>query len=63
VLVNGAERGDAIELEAARTKYNEASSKFEQVRNSDDALAKSQAERAMRRARARFQAAGGNVQI
>jgi len=63
VLVNAAERGDAIELEAARTQYNEATSKFEQLRNSDDAPAKSKAERAMRRARTRFQAAGGTVQL
>ncbi len=61
VLVNGAERGDTIELEAARTKYSEATTKLEQVRNSGDDSAKSQAERAVRRARARLQAAGGNV--
>lgn len=61
VLVNGAERGDKIELEAARTKYNEAVTEFEQVRSGDDAAAKLQAERAVRRAKARLQAAGGNV--
>lgn len=61
VLVNGAERGDTIELEAARTKYSEATTKLEQVRNSGDDSAKSQAERAVRRARARLQAAGGSV--
>jgi F-type H+-transporting ATPase subunit epsilon len=61
VLVNGAERGDTIELEAARIKYNEATTKLEQLRSGDDATAKLQAERAMRRARARFQAAGGSL--
>jgi F-type H+-transporting ATPase subunit epsilon len=61
ILVNGAERGDTIEIEAARTKYNEAVAKLEQVRASSDAAAKAKAERAMRRAKARLQAAGGSV--
>ncbi|MBW4467913.1 MAG: F0F1 ATP synthase subunit epsilon [Pegethrix bostrychoides GSE-TBD4-15B] len=61
VLVNGAERGDTIELEAARTKYSEATTKLEQLRGSGDEAAKLQAERSMRRARARVQAAGGSV--
>lgn len=63
VLVNAAERGDAINLEEARTIYNEAVSKAEQARSGDNRQAQLQAERAMRRARARFQAAGGMVQI
>ena len=61
VLVNGAERGDAIDLESARAKYGDATTKLETLRSGDDAAAKSQAERAMRRARARVQAAGGSV--
>ena len=60
ILVNGAERGDTIDLEAARTKYSEAMAKLEQVRNGE-AAAKAQAERAVRRAKARLQAAGGSV--
>jgi F-type H+-transporting ATPase subunit epsilon len=63
VLVNAAERGDAINLEEARTAYNEAMSKAEQARGGDNRQAQLQAERAMRRARARFQAAGGMVQL
>lgn len=61
VLVNGAERGDTIELEAARAKYSDATSKLEQLRGSSDEAAKLQAERNMRRARARVQAAGGSI--
>jgi F-type H+-transporting ATPase subunit epsilon len=63
VLVNAAERGDAINLEEARTAYNEAMSKAEQARGGDNRQAQLQAERAMRRARVRFQAAGGMVQL
>lgn len=63
VLVNAAERGDAINLEEARTAYNEAMSKAEQTRSGDNRQAQLQAERAMRRARVRFQAAGGMVQL
>lgn len=62
ILVNGAERGDAISLEEARTAYNEAVTKLSQV-DSENRQAKMQAERNMRRARARFQAAGGMVQL
>lgn len=62
VLVNGAERGDQIDLETARTAYNTAIAKLDQVPG-DDRTEKLQAERALRRARARFQAAGGMVQV
>lgn len=63
ILVNAAERGDAINLETARSAYNEAVTKLEQVRGGDNRQAQLQAERAMRRARVRFQAAGGMVQL
>ncbi|XQQ04997.1 MAG: ATP synthase F1 subunit epsilon [Leptolyngbya sp. IPPAS B-1204] len=63
ILVNAAERGDAINLEEARTAYTEAMRKFDQVEGGDNRQAKLQAERSMRRARARFQAAGGMVQV
>ncbi|MBF2048507.1 F0F1 ATP synthase subunit epsilon [Leptolyngbya sp. NK1-12] len=63
ILVNAAERGDAINLEEARTAYTEAMRKFDQVESGDNRQAKLQAERSMRRARARFQAAGGMVQV
>jgi F-type H+-transporting ATPase subunit epsilon len=60
ILVNGAERGDAINLEEARTAYNEAQTKLNQV-PAGDRQAQIQATQAYKRARARFQAAGGLV--
>jgi F-type H+-transporting ATPase subunit epsilon len=60
ILVNGAERGDAIQLEESRTAFNEAQNRLNQV-NSEDRQAQIQATQAYKRARARFQAAGGLV--
>ncbi|MBW4646134.1 MAG: F0F1 ATP synthase subunit epsilon [Goleter apudmare HA4340-LM2] len=60
ILVNGAERGDAINLEAARTAFNEAQTRLNQV-TAGDRQAQIQATQAFKRARARFQAAGGSV--
>ena len=61
VLVNGAELGDNIDKEAARTAFQEAQTRFTKVENSDDRQEKIQAENSMRKARARFQASGGMV--
>lgn len=61
ILVNGAERGDAINLDEARTAYTEAEARVQQARSGDNRQAQIQAERALRRARVRFQAAGGMV--
>lgn len=60
ILVNSAERGDAINLEEARTAFNEAQAALNQVA-ADDRQAQFQATQAFKRARARFQAAGGLV--
>lgn len=60
ILVNGAEKGDSINLEEARTALNAAESRVNQVQT-DDARAQIQAKQAYKRARARFQAAGGMV--
>ncbi|MBW4687061.1 MAG: F0F1 ATP synthase subunit epsilon [Komarekiella atlantica HA4396-MV6] len=60
ILVNGAERGDKINLEEARTAYNQAEARLNQV-TADDRQAQIQATQALKRARARFQAAGGMV--
>lgn len=62
ILVNGAERGDAIDREKARTAYSEAETRVSQARSSGNRQEQIQAEKALRRARARFQAAGGMVQ-
>jgi F-type H+-transporting ATPase subunit epsilon len=61
ILVNGAERGDKIDKEAARTAYTEAEARLDQVQNSDNRQEKIQATRNLKRARARFQAAGGMI--
>ncbi|MBN3959449.1 MULTISPECIES: ATP synthase F1 subunit epsilon [unclassified Nostoc] len=60
ILVNGAERGDKINLDEARTAYNQAEARLTQV-SADDRQAQIQANQAFKRARARFQAAGGSV--
>lgn len=60
ILVNGAERGDKINLEEARTTYNQAETRLNQV-TAGDRQAQIQATQAFKRARARFQAAGGMV--
>ncbi|MEA5573783.1 ATP synthase F1 subunit epsilon [Calothrix sp. UHCC 0171] len=60
ILVNAAERGDTINLEEARAAYNEAETRLGQV-SADDKQAQFQANQAYKRARARFQAAGGMV--
>jgi F-type H+-transporting ATPase subunit epsilon len=60
VLVNGAERGDKINLEEARTAFTQAQTRLSQVAPGDR-QAQFQANQAFKRARARFQAAGGMV--
>lgn len=61
ILVNAAERGDKIDKETARTAYTEAESLLNQVQGSENRQEKLQAMRNVKRARARFQAAGGMV--
>jgi F-type H+-transporting ATPase subunit epsilon len=60
ILVNSAERGSTINLEEARAAYSEAQTKLNQV-TAGDRQAQIQATQAFKRARARFQAAGGLV--
>ena len=59
ILVNGAERGDKIDLEAARTAYTQAQAKVNQSQLSRQEQI--QATQALKRARARLQAAGGTI--
>jgi F-type H+-transporting ATPase subunit epsilon len=68
ILVNGAERGDTIKLEDARTAYNQAQTRLNQLpagvggaSPEEIRQAQIQANQAFKRARARFQAAGGLV--
>jgi len=60
VLVNAAERGDRIDREKARNAFTEAETRLNQVQNGSG-QERIQASQALKRARARFQAAGGNV--
>lgn len=61
ILVNGAELGDNIDQDAARSEYESAQTRLQQVENGDDRQEKIQAESSMKKARARFQASGGTV--
>ncbi len=61
ILVNGAELGDDIDQDAARTEYEQAQTRFQKVENSDDRQEKIQAESSMKKARARLQATGVTV--
>lgn len=62
ILVNGAQRGESINLEEARTAYNQAQTRVNQSQ-SGNRQEQIQATQALKRARARFQAAGGMVQV
>ena len=61
ILVNGAELGDNIDRDDARSQYQEAQARFQKVENSDDRQEKIQAQNSMKKARARLQASGGQV--
>ena len=60
ILVNGAEQGDSIDIEEARSAFNEAQTRLNQV-SQGDRQGQIQATQTYKRARARFQAAGGMV--
>lgn len=60
ILVRGAERGDAIDQETAQTEFEKAQADMSSVAD-DDRRAVLQAKQALRRARARLQAAGGVI--
>ncbi|MGF1535654.1 MAG: ATP synthase F1 subunit epsilon [Elainellaceae cyanobacterium] len=57
ILVNGAERGDSIDLDAAKTAFSEAESRLSTAQSGDDKQEQYQAKQALKRARARLQAA------
>jgi F-type H+-transporting ATPase subunit epsilon len=63
ILVNGAEREDEIEIEQARRTYEQAQTRFNQSQTSEKRSEKLQAEQALKKARALFQAAGGMVKV
>jgi F-type H+-transporting ATPase subunit epsilon len=59
ILVNGAERGDAINKDEARLAYQEAEKRLGESRQKDNRQEQIQATQAYKKARARYQAAGG----
>ncbi|MBD2312781.1 F0F1 ATP synthase subunit epsilon [Desertifilum sp. FACHB-1129] len=59
ILVNGAERGDKIDKEQARAAFSEAETRLNKATASGNRQELIQATQALKRARARFQAAGG----
>lgn len=63
ILVNAAESGETIDRENARAALTEAENRANQVQQNGSAQEKIQATQALKRARARFQAAGGAVQL
>ena len=60
ILVNGAERGDSIDREEAEKAYQDAQNTSNSV-SGDDRKAVLQAGNALKKARARLQAAGGSI--
>ncbi len=61
ILVNGAEKGEAIDKDKAKIALSEAESRLNKVQNTENRQEKIQATQAFKRARARFQATGGLV--
>jgi F-type H+-transporting ATPase subunit epsilon len=59
ILVNGAERGDAIDKAAALDAYTKAEERLNKVQGTENRQEQIQANQAFKRARARYQAAGG----
>ncbi|WP_013324019.1 ATP synthase F1 subunit epsilon [Gloeothece verrucosa] len=63
ILVNAADVGVNIDKEAAQKEWSEAQSRLDEATRSGERQKIIQAEQAWKRARARYQAAGGFVQI
>ncbi|GFE67400.1 ATP synthase F1 subunit epsilon [Chroococcus sp. FPU101] len=61
VLVNGAEIGKNIDKEAAQQAYNQAQTNLDEANKGGDRRQVIKAQQAWRKARARYQAAGGSA--
>lgn len=61
ILVNAAERGDAIDRAEAQTAFTQAQEEFARAQQSASRQDFIKASKALKRARARFQAAGGMI--
>jgi F-type H+-transporting ATPase subunit epsilon len=62
ILVNGAELGDNIDQQTAKTEFEKAQQNLAAI-SPDNRQANIQATQAVKRTRARYQAAGGMVQL
>lgn len=63
ILVNSADLGESIDKEAAQKEWTQAQARLDEASKGDDRSNLMKAQQAWRRARARFQAAGGFVQV
>lgn len=63
ILVNGAEQGESIDREQARSAYSKAETQLNQLGPDSSRQEQIQANQDLKRARARLQAAGGVVQV
>ena len=63
ILVNGAERGENIDADAARKAFAEAEAAVEQASAGINLQEQIKAKQALKRARARLQAAGATVEV
>lgn len=61
ILVNGAEQGSSIEKEQARLEFAAAEERVAQAQQGDNRQEQFQANQALKRSRARYQAAGGLI--
>ncbi|TVQ48146.1 MAG: F0F1 ATP synthase subunit epsilon [Gloeocapsa sp. DLM2.Bin57] len=61
VLVNGAEMGESIDLETARAQFEQAQKEYNESVKTGTRQQQIQNTQALKKARARFQAAGGLV--
>jgi len=61
ILVNGAEQGSSIEKEQARLEFAAAEERVTQAQQGDNRQEQFQANQALKRSRARYQAAGGLI--
>jgi F-type H+-transporting ATPase subunit epsilon len=63
ILVNAAERGDTINLQDAQAEFKTVETRYNQVSSSGNRQEQIQTTQALKRARARLQAAGGTVTV
>jgi F-type H+-transporting ATPase subunit epsilon len=63
ILVNGAELGSGIDKDAAKGEFDQARTQLDESSKSGDRRQQLQAGQAFKKARAKFQAAGGSVPL